>query len=104
MGPQAVIPKQVCATTCEENRQSLQDIASNSTLCGRDRTGGDRDNQIATDYAACTAGASTAAATCVSGDMNEHNCGFANSSTQVCSFCSTSPGNCCTEREFHLST
>lgn len=80
----------------------MQDIASNSTVCGRDRTGGDRDNKIATDYAACTAGASTNAATCVSGDMNEHNCGYANSTTQMCSFCATAPETCCTEREFPL--
>ncbi|CAK9784832.1 hypothetical protein CC85DRAFT_327992 [Cutaneotrichosporon oleaginosum] len=102
-GPTAVLPKQVCATTCDQNRQSMQDIASNSTLCGRDRTGGARDNEIANDYAACTAGASTNTATCVSGDMNEHNCGFASSSSQVCTFCSTTPEKCCTEPSFDIS-
>lgn len=77
----------------------MQDIASNSTICGKDNTGGDRDTAVSTDYAACTAVASSTAATCVSGDMNEHNCGYGNSSTQVCSFCSTTPEKCCTERK-----
>ncbi|BEJ04147.1 hypothetical protein CcaverHIS641_0113220 [Cutaneotrichosporon cavernicola] len=102
-GAAAVLPKQVCASTCDQNQQSLQDIASNSTICGRDRTNGARNNQISADYAACSAGASSTAATCVSGDMNEHNCGFSNSTAQVCQLCATSPEQCCAEPNFDIS-
>lgn len=76
----------------------MQDIGSNSTICGK--SSGSRDSLISADYAACTAVASQTTGTCVSGDMNEHNCGFGNSTTQVCGFCSTTPEKCCTEREY----
>lgn len=88
-----------CSDTCNQFSASEVAIVNNTELCpAGDST--KRETTIATDLSNCltTGGQQASASNCILGSDNEGNCGYGNSTTELCSFCgASSPETCCND-------
>ncbi|ORY26810.1 hypothetical protein BCR39DRAFT_448703, partial [Naematelia encephala] len=96
----ATSQKMVCQSTCLEYSASEVNIVNSTMFCpGTDNTNGNRSYNLNKDFVDCTNWTTLAtnnSMTCVEGTVNEPNCGFGSSSSQLCAFCNSStPESCC---------
>ncbi|WVR08805.1 hypothetical protein IAU60_005863 [Kwoniella sp. DSM 27419] len=92
--------KMVCQSTCLQYSASENQIVGSGEYCpGPDLTGGTRQATLLKDYVDCTNWtrlATNDTATCIRGEDNEPNCGYAGNTQQLCGFCrGDSPDDCC---------
>ncbi|KAM0756330.1 hypothetical protein T439DRAFT_321035 [Meredithblackwellia eburnea MCA 4105] len=89
-----------CQSTCQAFAASEQGLVNNTGICPT--TSPYRAGNMTQDFTQCTSWTSLSTAntaTCIQGSTNEPNCGFASSTSQLCSNCDPSGGrlvdSCC---------
>jgi len=101
-----VIRRMACQQTCLRFASSENYLVNDALSCGpTDLTGSAltaRQGNLTQDFTSCTDWttlSSNNTDTCVLGQLNEPNCGFARSKTQLCNFCNPQSGSlvnsCC---------
>ncbi|KAJ6144989.1 hypothetical protein N7470_008884 [Penicillium chermesinum] len=88
----------ICADTCSYMAQSEEEIVINPELCAS--TDKNYMDQIRSDFEICAHPSRALTGSCVEGSTNEpDNCGYANSTIGLCTYCSSTFGNttdtCC---------
>ncbi|KAJ5107302.1 hypothetical protein N7456_003977 [Penicillium angulare] len=85
----------ICADTCASWATNEEEIVVNTNLCSSAR-----DNymkQIQSDFTICASPADSLTGSCVEGSDNEPtNCGFANNTIGLCTYCHGESDSCCT--------
>ncbi|KAJ5946317.1 hypothetical protein N7454_003156 [Penicillium verhagenii] len=85
----------VCADTCALMATSEEEILVNSDLCTS--TSKNYMAQIRSDFTICASPADSLTGSCVEGSDNEAtNCGFANNTIGLCTYCGSETDSCCT--------
>lgn len=92
----------ICADTCYYMAQSEEEIVINSNLCSS--TDKNYMDQIRSDFEICSHPSRALTGSCVDGSTNEpDNCGYANSTVGLCTYCSSTSGNstdtCCKSKD-----
>lgn len=101
-----VIRRMACQQTCLFFAASENYLVDDPVSCGTTNTVGDyRQGNLTQDFTSCTDWttlSSNNTDTCVLGQINEPNCGFGRSTTQLCNYCNPQSGalvNACCGRD-----
>ncbi|KAJ5527473.1 hypothetical protein N7513_011632 [Penicillium frequentans] len=85
----------VCADTCALMATSEEEIVVNADLCSS--AGKNYMSQIRSDFTICSSPADSLTGSCIEGATNEPtNCGFANNTIGLCTYCDSESDSCCT--------
>ncbi|KAJ5713030.1 uncharacterized protein N7483_010211 [Penicillium malachiteum] len=86
----------ICADTCALMATSEEEIIVNSNLCSSHAS--NYMSQIRSDFTICASPADSLTGSCVEGATNEpDNCGFANNTIGLCTYCDSESDSCCTK-------
>ncbi|KAJ5653779.1 hypothetical protein N7490_000782 [Penicillium lividum] len=86
----------LCADTCALMATSEEEIIVNTNLCSS--VGKNYMSQIRSDFTICSSPADSLTGSCVEGADNEPtNCGFANNTIGLCTYCDSESDSCCTK-------